>query len=297
MSAAPQTYEEYKTESTKYCDGNERSWSAAKSLVPKIDYSEFTTGAINATLSNWRAGLFWENEDEKIRLKRDLDPVRIGEYSGFKALEIARIGYRTRMNTLFSCAVMSSRINTLQGLTKLIGEKLKTTNSEIQDKIKKESDTLTRVITMLKCNIEKSTPSKAKWEILISLTNSASYQYCTYRHYLSYLDSNIEDVSRVQNIEKWVGQWAGTQVATTTNEWNNASLRYQADLSREIIRADTTLPKAIRAFVEMDQTYGAHMLLVLIYDDYIQLRKALSSYMNLSSQLYQKANNAQSTNK
>ena len=58
MSAAHQTYEEYKTESTKYCDGNERSWSAAKSLVPKIDYSEFTTGAINATLSNWRAGLF-----------------------------------------------------------------------------------------------------------------------------------------------------------------------------------------------------------------------------------------------
>ncbi len=37
--------------------------------------------------------------------------------------------------------------------------------------------------------------------MIISLTNSASYQYCGYRHYLSYLDSNIEDVSRVQNIE------------------------------------------------------------------------------------------------
>lgn len=47
----------------------------------------------------------------------------------------------------------------------------------------------------------------------------------------------------------------------------------------------------------MDQTYGAHILLVLIYDDYIRLRKAMSGYMNLSSQLYQKANNAQSTNK
>lgn len=47
----------------------------------------------------------------------------------------------------------------------------------------------------------------------------------------------------------------------------------------------------------MDQTYGAHILLMFIYDDYIRLRKSLSSYMNLSSQLYQKANNAQSTNK
>ncbi len=47
----------------------------------------------------------------------------------------------------------------------------------------------------------------------------------------------------------------------------------------------------------MDQTYAAHILLQLVYDDYIRLRKALSNYMNLSSQLYQKANNAQSTNK
>ena len=56
VSAAPQTYEEYKLESMKYCDSNERSWSTAKSLAPKIDYSEFATSAINATLSNWRAG-------------------------------------------------------------------------------------------------------------------------------------------------------------------------------------------------------------------------------------------------
>lgn len=38
--------------------------------------------------------------------------------------------------------------------------------------------------------------------MIISLTNSASYQYCGYRHYLSYLDSSIEDVSQVQNIEQ-----------------------------------------------------------------------------------------------
>ena len=132
--------------------------------------------------------------------------------------------------------------------------------------------------------------------MITALTNTATLQYCYYRHYLSYLDSNIEDVSRTQNIEKWIGQWGGTQISHTTNEWNNASLHYQSDLAREIIRADTTLPKAIRSFIEMDQTYGAHILLMLIYDDYIQLRKALSNYMNISSQLYQKANNAQNAN-
>ncbi len=54
--AIPQTYEEYTTETEKYCDSTERTWSEAKSLVPKIDYSEFTTLAVNNTLSRWRSG-------------------------------------------------------------------------------------------------------------------------------------------------------------------------------------------------------------------------------------------------
>ena len=58
VSAAPQTYEAYKTESTQYCDSDKRTWATAKSLVPKIDYSELSTTAINNTLSNWRAGGF-----------------------------------------------------------------------------------------------------------------------------------------------------------------------------------------------------------------------------------------------
>ena len=102
------------------------------------------------------------SDDEKLRLKRDLDPVRIGEYGGFKALEIARIGYRTRMNTLFSCAVVSSRINTMQSLTKLIAEKLKPKNSEIQEKITRDTNKLLNVFNTLKCNPSKATASQPK---------------------------------------------------------------------------------------------------------------------------------------
>lgn len=136
-----------------------------------------------------------------MRLKRDLDPVRIGEYSGFKTLEIARIGYRTRLNTLFSCAVVGSRIDTLVGLEKLISTKLKTKDSEIQQKLKKDANKLQVVLNTLKCNPPKSSEFQAKGEMIISLTNSATYQYCGYRHYLSYLESNIEDISEVQKIE------------------------------------------------------------------------------------------------
>jgi uncharacterized protein YceK len=56
VSATPQTYEEYQAEAAQYCDSDERNWASAKSLVPKINYSEFSTTAINNTLNNWRAG-------------------------------------------------------------------------------------------------------------------------------------------------------------------------------------------------------------------------------------------------
>lgn len=75
--------------------------------------------------------------DEKARLRADLDPIAIGEYSGFKALEVARIGYRSNMNSLFACAVLTSRIDTMITLQELISQKIKTKNSEILQKIKK----------------------------------------------------------------------------------------------------------------------------------------------------------------
>ncbi len=56
VSAAPQTYEAYQTEVNSYCNSSGQLWGKYNTLVPKIDYSELSTNAINDTLSNWRAG-------------------------------------------------------------------------------------------------------------------------------------------------------------------------------------------------------------------------------------------------
>lgn len=296
VSAAPQTYESYQSGAMDYCDSSRRSWSRDNSIVSKIDYPEFNTQAVNTTLLRWRTDtrILWN--DEKSRIQRDLDPITIGEFSGFKTLEIARIGYRTRMNSLFACVIIWSRIETVSTLQKLIEKKIKSKNSEILEKLKKIGIKLKESSNTLKCNMVENTDQEQKQELMTVLTNTTAHQYCHYRHYLSYLESNIADVSQTQDIEKWIGTGSGTQIATTMSEWSNTSMRYQWAIEKEILRADTTLPKALRTLIEMDQTYGAHILLVLIYDDYIRLRKALATYMNLSSQLYQKANNAQSTN-
>lgn len=295
FSAEPgKSYDAYTKEAESYCDDSSKSWSTNNTLVPKIDYPELSSKSVNATLAKWRDNNpRWMVGDEKARLRADLDPNNIGEFTWFKALEVARIGYRSNMNALFACAVVTSRIETIVTLQELISKKIKTKNSEILEKLKKEWNKLEQTSNKLKCN-----PSKDKEEMMIGLINTATHQYCHYRHYLDYLDSSLTAGFRdVQEIDRDIGQWTGNEIAGTTYEWTRISWRYMSDLSNEIIRADSTLPHAIASLTEMDRTYGVHIMLTFIYDDYIRLREALSYYMNLNSQLYQKANNAQNANK
>lgn len=204
VHAAPQTYEDYLSGATTYCDSKDRSWAAGSTLVPEIDYPAFSTDAVNAAIRTWRDGVNTINADEKLRLRRDLDPVTIGEYSGFKTLEVARIVYRTRMNSLFACGVIGSRIDTVKNLKELIAKKIKNLDSEIYQKLKKDIDKLEKSRNELKCNIEKDDGKKE--EMITDIINSSSHQYCHYRHYLSYLESNTTDVMRSQSIEQKIGQ-------------------------------------------------------------------------------------------
>ena len=164
-----------------------------------IDYPELNDIIINQTIANWRVKEEWRIGDEKNRLLEDLDPSRIGDYSGFKTLEIARTGYRSNMNRLFACAVVSSRIQTLDTLQEIIKQKITSKNSETLEKLKREANNLKENLDKLKCNIDIENPR----EILSVIANSSTKQYCHYRHYLNYLNSNLVTNFRdVLEIEK-----------------------------------------------------------------------------------------------
>lgn len=294
FAANGQSYSDYQEKSKEFCEDPKKDWHEWSNLVGVIDYPELNDTIINQTIANWRVKEEWRIGDEKNRLLEDLDPSKIGDYSGFKTLLIARTGYRSNMNSLFACAVVSSRIQALDTLQEIIKEKITKKNSETLEKLNREADKLKENLDKLKCNIDIENPR----EILSALANSSTKQYCHYRHYLNYLNSNLVTNFRdVLEIEKNIWQWSGTVIPKNTEEWSSISRRYSIDLSKEINKSNKVLPKAIKTFGEMDQTYWAHILLVIIYDDYVRLRKSLSSYMNLSSQIYQKAYNAQSTNK
>jgi hypothetical protein len=86
-------------------------------------------------------------------------------------------------------------------------------------------------------------------------------------------------------------QWG---IPIDTNAYHRELLKRQAQLSNEIYRADSVLPRAIKGYKEMERTYTLHLLLVIVYDDFVRLRDNLHKYMSPVSQLFEKAYNAMS---
>lgn len=77
-------------------------------------------------------------------------------------------------------------------------------------------------------------------------------------------------------------------IANAATTLASISVRIQSELSH----ARSTHEKAFNAYSEFEKTYAQHVVLQIIYDDYIQLRKNLRDVMNPLSQLIYKHNNS-----
>jgi hypothetical protein len=127
--------------------------------------------------------------------------------------------------------------------------------------------------------------------------NSSTRQYCHFMTYLNYLESNMNSGNaNLMNIESAITLGAPVQIDTNSAGWLSDITLRQSQIQREVARARYTLPRAMDAYRETSKTYGIHIMLLIIYDDYLKVRENLSTYMNAFSQLYEKLNNAQNAN-
>ena len=116
----------------------------------------------------------------------ELDMSRIGNFSGFKTLEVARLQYRAQMNSVFACSIIEGRLLILSDLRDALG---RSPNSEVQTLLDQEQKKLETQRDSISC---KSSGAE-KVPTMQELVNSATRQYCHYRHYLSYLDENLRN--------------------------------------------------------------------------------------------------------
>lgn len=100
------------------------------------------------------------------------------------------------MNSLFACSTIESRLLILGGLREALGGEI---SSEIKSLLDKEQKKLETQKSDLSCVSHEKREVPAMQE----LVNSAIKQYCHFRHYLSYLDDNLQDdYTTISDIEK-----------------------------------------------------------------------------------------------
>lgn len=196
------------------------------------------------------------------------------------------------MNALFDCSVIESRKSIIDRLKESGGLK---GQSEILAKLNRESQKLQEQYNQCLPNNASASDETISREVGTRLINSSTLQYCHYRKYLRYLESNFENnASGFTDLEQSIGQGSGTLVPTNSDAFTRELISRQNEIRQAISRADRVLPRAVAAYKEMERTYAAHLLLVIVYDDYVRLRDNLNKYMSATSQLFEKANNAMS---
>ena len=281
-------YQKYWVESV--CKAPSSPWNANKGVgTVTRDYAPLEANEQNRKIED--VINTEKNPTEKAKLSKDLDLGRIGLFDGFKSVEIARIQYRANMDRIFSCAVIASRIEKTEKVQSLISD---AGSSDIKDKLKKDIEKMKKLKAG---NCGENADGDTLTDYGAAVSSSATVEYCSYRNYLDYLQSNIDaNYTRVIELEKKIGTWDSRRNLNTLSSVAGDISNRQLQVQRDIARAASTLPKAILAYREMERTYSVHLMLMIIYDDYLELRQNVNTYLNAVSQLFEKANNAQSAN-
>ena len=94
------------------------------------------------------------------------------------------------MNEVFSCAILSSREKMLVHLTEVLKSKTTNKESEITRKLQKEIERIGRTKSTIKCQPSGNASDSKMYEKLI---NSSTIQYCHYKNYIEYLNSNLDE--------------------------------------------------------------------------------------------------------
>ncbi len=264
--------------------------------MPIPEYPKLEEKEINKAIKDIKK--MKTSPEELQRIQSDIQKLNSESEWIFKTLELSRITYRAMMNGVFWCAVVQSRQNMRNALLKKIEEKYPAANtSEIQEKLKREWERLDAQAKALSCipiSGETETPSSKR------VINSAINQYCHYNSYLLYLRSNLDNNNaEMLSLDARINIEEGTTTSLPQNSsmWAREIAGRDEAIRNEILRANSVLPRAIETFREMERSYSLHLMLVIIFDDYLRLRDNLSVYFNASSQLFEKTQNAQIPNK
>lgn len=203
-----------------------------------------------------------------------------------KPLEQAKNLYIETQNAIYNCAVLEAKLKIWKNIIELMKSDK---SSNIVSKIERLNDDINQEIQKKNCNKPSAEKKDAYRTILLK---NITFHYCNYRHYLNYLssfpDENILSSTTISS--KVQRPWDDKM--STVNMANFSKLQTNT-IKKEIAHERQVYLMSVSTFSEFENTYGAHILLTLIFDDYNNIRKNLSKLLNPISQLVYKIPQAQ----
>ncbi|HRI35942.1 MAG TPA: hypothetical protein PK765_02485 [bacterium] len=277
--------------------------------LPLESYQSFeATTKTNCDMSSPYAG--WEDTnplrnksnpypeitDEKLRdryeqymAKIHADPSCFSETpTGIPALDLAKCVYRETQNTLFACYAIETQLKIATEIRDQFtgnGRAKEVLDAKVETLKKMQMGDGTNESVCATVNVEGPELKKA-------LLKNSSVHMCRYVYYLGYLHANATNNSKAFITEN-TPQGAQYSVGNTEDA-SRVLGGIAGTIQNEGARVRQVQRTAIEAFVGMDRTYGMHLMLTVIYEDFVEIRDRLKALLNPMGQFVYKASNAQS---
>lgn len=291
------TYEAYKESVKNYCEDIKMPWNALGVKNSVLKYSGILYPDIANPNSNKQFNALMDSvKGDKDNLYKAIEaqsqnmPIA-GE------IEKASAIYAERMNAIYGCAVLNTKLRIHQ---KLI-DTFNPSGSNIVNKLKQTSDQIRRRIDEKQCrNVAKDGGDGSELSLKRQIVAQTTGEYCNYRHYLYYIDQSLKHrLGQVISLEdqKNGANPAGSPRFPTSDTLAKGLADMAARADSEIARTKGVYGAAFDAYVDFERNYASHVLLIMIEDRYMVVRDSLREAMNPIGQVIYMASNATSTGK
>ena len=213
----------------------------------------------------------------------------------FIVLDEVKSEYRKNMNTIYSCAMIQTQLNTLEGL---IGELLEDDETGMLSGVIKNRITIRT--NKLEAAAKKLECSRVDTETIYNKQNinkQTTHEVCMYSSYLEYLREYYGNIPNIL----WLNQDWDKSNASDINQENtqyttsNISRLIQsvdAEINAEIEHTYKIFPIAFQAYTEYENNYPLHFLLEIIREDFVLLRRSFHESLMPIAQVGYKIINA-----
>ncbi len=203
--------------------------------------------------------------------------------------------YRENQNSIYSCSIIKLQKNSYNLIKKklLSNDKKWTIKARIDKKIDLKIKKLKAIEKQKKCSFPKN---KEEWNSLQSkhlLLNESAYEYCKYSFYLDFLQNHYKNINNANQEYLWKKKEHNSY---KIGKIAKIQSKLQQDLIAEKEHSAKVFDMAFNTYIDYENNFPVHILLQLIKEDFIVLRRKLHEAISPINQVVYKISNAMSIN-